>query len=568
MWDALLAAALGALSIIGLLTVDAEAISPSHRDADALGVLLTIGVWTAVAVRRRWPEATTWVVAALIMPFWVLDYVDVGTTIGVLIAIYTLAAHVDRPRSLQVGVVVGVALVAVMVSGVVAEHEDLPAIAVVGNVIIFATAWTVGDSVRSRRAYLAEVEARAEAAERDREQAAERAVQEERVRIARELHDVVAHSVSVMVVQAAAARRVLDRGDAACTAEALRTIETTGRNALDELRRLLGVLREDQGQASTSPQPTAGDVAALVDQCREAGLDVSLAVTGSPAELPAGVGLTVYRVVQEALTNVVKHAGVSQASVHLSPDRPGFVRMTVADCGGGFDPAGSQHGGGATSGGFGLFSIRERLGLLGGTFEIQSAAGIGSRIVIISPSGSSASDLEAPAERSPRRRTQNRVQANSADVEGPIRVLVVDDHEVVRHGLRTLLSNEPTLEVVGEASDGYEALAEAERLQPDVVLMDFSMPHMNGVEATRRLRQSMPHVRVVALSMYDEPDRAQAMLDAGACAYVVKSRRSEALIQTIQNVGRLPLHVDPPVRGTDSFITQEMQQGRREVSHH
>jgi len=317
------------------------------------------------------------------MPFWVLDYVDVGTSIGVLIAIYTLAAHVDRPRSLQVGVVVGLALVAVMVSGVVAEQEDLPAIAAVGNVIIFATAWTVGDSVRSRRAYLAEVEARAEAAERDREQAAERAVQEERVRIARELHDVVAHSVSVMVVQAAAARRVLDRGDPACTAEALRTIETTGRNALDELRRLLGVLREDQGQASTSPQPTAGDVAALVDQCREAGLDVSLAVTGSPAELPAGVGLTVYRVVQEALTNVVKHAGPARVEVRVGYGDP--VAIEVVD-----DGRGAGGDAGLPTGGQGLIGMRERVELFGGQLQVGPRPGGGFRVRASIPVGSHA----------------------------------------------------------------------------------------------------------------------------------------------------------------------------------
>jgi signal transduction histidine kinase len=375
-WDALLAAVLGALSIIGLLTVDAEAISPSHRDPDALGVALTIGVWSAVAVRRRWPEATTWVVAALIIPFWVLDYVDVGTTIGVLIAIYTLAAHVDRPRSLQVGVFVGLALVAVMVSGVVAEQEDLPAIAVVGNIIIFATAWTVGDSVRSRRAYLAEVEARAEAAERDREQAAERAVQEERVRIARELHDVVAHSVSVMVVQAAAAHRIIDR-DPERSAEALGVIEHTGRTALEELRRLLGVLREE-GTAETVPQPSADDVPALVERCRDAGLEVSLQVVGARPDLSAGASLAVYRIVQEALTNVMKHAGPARAAVSIRYGAE--VAIEVSD-----DGRGPRCDPDLSSSGQGLIGMRERVELYGGSLDVGPRPGGGFRVRVSVP---------------------------------------------------------------------------------------------------------------------------------------------------------------------------------------
>jgi signal transduction histidine kinase len=369
-WDALLALVLGAISLIGLLTIDPDQVSSSHREPDALGVALAVGIWTAVAFRRRHPQAITWIVAAGIVPYWVLDYVDSGVTIAVLLMTYTLAAHVDRPRSLQVGLAIGLLLVGVMIVGVVAEDEDLPAVAVVGNAIIFATAWTIGDSVRNRGAYLAEVEARAERAERDQAAAAERAVQEERVRIARELHDVVAHGVSVMVVQAGAGRRVIDRNPEQA-AEALGVIESSGRNALDELRRLLGVLRQAEGAAAVGPQPTAGDLDALVEQCRDAGMDVALEVVGEAPDLTAGVGLTVYRIVQEALTNVMKHAGPARA--HVSVRYDDVVHIEVSDDGRGHRPD-------VPSSGQGLIGMRERVELFGGTLSVGPRPGGGYRV--------------------------------------------------------------------------------------------------------------------------------------------------------------------------------------------
>lgn len=371
MWDALLALVLGAISLVGLITIDPETVGQSNRDPDLVGIALTIAIWVAAAFRRRNPEAVTTIVAAGIIPYWVLDYVDAGVTIAVLLATYTLAAHVERPRSLRVGLAVGFVLVAVMVAGVVAEEEDLPAVAVVGNAIIFATAWTIGDSVRHRSAYLAEVEARAERAEQDRERAAERAVHEERARIARELHDVVAHSVSVMVVQASAAHRVLERQPDQA-AEALGVIEATGRNALDELRRLLGVLRHEEAAATVDPQPTAGDIHALVEQWREAGMDVSLEVEGDAPDLPAGVGLTVYRIVQEALTNVMRHAGPARARVAVRYDDA--VRIEVTDDGRGSRPDD------VPSSGHGHIGMRERVELFGGTLAVGPRPGGGYRV--------------------------------------------------------------------------------------------------------------------------------------------------------------------------------------------
>ncbi len=370
-WDALLAAVLGTVSVVGLLTLDSETPTSSNREVDVVGVLLTVGIWLAVALRRRWPEAVAWAVTALLMPFWVLDYVDAGQTFGILLAIYTLAAHVDRPRSLRTGLAIGGILVAVMVTGVVAEEEDLPAVAVVGNAVIFATAWTIGDSVRNRGAYLAEVEARAERAEHEQEVAAERAVQDERVRIARELHDVVAHSVSVMTVQASAGRRVLERNPAQA-AEALAVIESTGRNALDELRRLLGVLRDQEGAAAVGPQPTAGDLHVLVENWREAGMDVVLRIDGEVPELSAGESLTVYRIAQEALTNVMKHAGPARAEVVVRY-RDDDVHLLVSDDGRGARPD-------VPSAGQGLIGMRERVELFGGTLAVGPRPGGGYQV--------------------------------------------------------------------------------------------------------------------------------------------------------------------------------------------
>lgn len=368
--DALLAAVLGTVSLVGLLTVDADSVGTSVRDADGLGVALVVGIWTATAFRRRWPERIAVVVAALTIPFWVLGYVDLGTTIAMLLLVYTVAAHVDRPRSLRLGLALVLALTGVMVAGVLAEDEDLPAVAVVANAIVFATAWTIGDAVRSRQAYLREVEARAEAAERGREQAAQRAVHEERARVARELHDIVAHSISVMVVQATAARRVIDR-DPGRSAEALGVIEKTGRTALDELRGLLSVLRED-GSPETMPQPTVDDLPDLVQHCRDAGLDVSLDIVGERPELSAVVSLAVYRVVQEALTNVMKHAGPARAEITLRYDDE--VTVEVVDDGRG--PGDPRPG----PPGQGLIGMRERVELFGGSLLIGARRGGGFRL--------------------------------------------------------------------------------------------------------------------------------------------------------------------------------------------
>jgi signal transduction histidine kinase len=200
---------------------------------------------------------------------------------------------------------------------------------------------------------------RADLAEREREVAAREAVVEERARIARELHDAIAHNVSMMVVQAGAERRVLDESQGS-TRDVLGTVEQIGRNALTEMRRLVGMLRTDEDDP-LAPQPGLGDLQTLVAQVREAGLPVELQVEGEPRELPVGLQLSAYRIVQEALTNALKHAGDARATVRVRY-ADDSLELEVVD-----DGVGAQAV--VTSGGHGLVGMRERVALYGGRFE-------------------------------------------------------------------------------------------------------------------------------------------------------------------------------------------------------
>ncbi|MEV4926853.1 sensor histidine kinase [Streptomyces roseoverticillatus] len=250
----------------------------------------------------------------------------------------------------------------------------------------FVLAWVLGDSMRTRRAYWAQLEERAARLEKDREQQARMAVTAERARIARELHDVVAHNVSVMVVQADGAAYVLDASPEQAK-QALETISGTGRQALAEMRRLLGVLRTEEGATEGGdyvPQPDVEQIGDLVEQVRGAGLPVQYEVEGAPRPLPSGVELTAYRIVQEALTNTRKHGG---------PEAGASVRLTYFDDGLGLlvedDGRGAQHelyeSGGADGMGHGLIGMRERVGMVGGTLDAGPRPGGGFRISVLLP---------------------------------------------------------------------------------------------------------------------------------------------------------------------------------------
>jgi signal transduction histidine kinase len=229
----------------------------------------------------------------------------------------------------------------------------------VGVVLIISIAWLAGFAIGGKLEQASAAQARAERLEREQEAEARAAVAEERARIARELHDVVGHSVSVMTVQASAVRRRLTP-DQEQEREALEIVEQTGREALAEMRRLVGVLRRPEEAPALAPQPSLEHLDRLVAQARESGLPVELKVEGDPSQLPPGVDLTAYRLVQEGLTNAIKHARASRADVVVRYE-DGAVEISVVDDGDG--------GGAGGGGGHGLVGMRERVAVYGGEIE-------------------------------------------------------------------------------------------------------------------------------------------------------------------------------------------------------
>jgi signal transduction histidine kinase len=334
-----------------------------HRAAG--GVTLALLQVAPLLVRRRYPVAVLAVVAAACA----LDIAvySNGVPVAAAIAAYTVAEQRSRTESLVVAAIaaLGIALTALVVDG---WSQAL------GDLVPFAAAWVFGDNLGTRRAYTRALEERAERLEREQEREAARAVAEEQARIARELHDVIAHNLSVMVVQAAAANDVFDARPERAR-EALRTIEATGRTALAELRRLLGGVRGDG--ADFTPQPDLGQLDVLIDQVRAAGLQVVFRIQGEPRPLPAALELSAYRVVQEALTNTLKHAHASRVDIALNYS-DGALDIEVCDDGTG---NGSEPGAG-----HGLIGMRERVGVFGGSLDTGPAPGGGFKITARFPS--------------------------------------------------------------------------------------------------------------------------------------------------------------------------------------
>jgi signal transduction histidine kinase len=330
--------------------------------------------------RRRWPVL---VFIAVGIPRSLYDQLGIGFAplpLGPAIAYYTI---MDR-CSTKVRVVISVLLIVGVIEGQTTPGHTEPYDFFIA-VLQLAVAGMLGILSRTRRSYLQAVETRAEQAEGERERQVALAAAEERARIARELHDVVAHHVSLMAVQSEAAAALLP-GRPAEAGKAVDIIGQTAREALTELRRLLGVLRgpaDVNGRAATSPAPSIGELGEVLGQVRQAGIAVNLRVEGSPSKLPPGVDLAAYRIVQEALTNTVKHSGAAEAAVIVSYE-PGYVTVSVTDTGSGAAAvtladqarrgrAGSSNGGGARpalSGGFGLAGIAERVASCGGSLTV------------------------------------------------------------------------------------------------------------------------------------------------------------------------------------------------------
>jgi signal transduction histidine kinase len=285
---------------------------------------------------------------------------------GILTVCFLFGMLGDRRQSVA-GIAIGVgATFVVNANDPNRATEDFVAVPV-----LFLVVWIVGLALGHQLRQKREAEERAQRAEREREERARSAVTEERQRIARELHDVVAHSISVMTVQAGGVRRLL-HADQTREREALETIEETGRQALAEMRRMLGILRQPTDEPALAPQPSIATLEALVDQVREAGLPVEYRIEGEPVPLPPGVELSAYRIVQEALTNALKYAGPARAEVSVSYGRDALELEITNDGRVDGDAQGSGHG---------LIGMRERVAVFGGTLEAGPREGADGFIV-------------------------------------------------------------------------------------------------------------------------------------------------------------------------------------------
>lgn len=342
-------------------------------------ILWHFATLTPIVARRRWPWlAVAGTAATVVVPIWVGPQAWSAQNLVVYVVAYTVASRLPL---LPAVLATATTWAPVMLLGTTqswALGEGPLRVRMLGllvvNILSAMVCFFIGRTVYTRRAYITALEDRARAAETNQKAIAEQAVADERRRIARELHDVVAHHVSVMSVLAAGVRRTLVR-DPTAADEALATIEGTGRTAMREMRRLLNILRaadDDDGGVELMPQPGLAAVEVLVEQLRDAGLPVRLHVTGQPVQLDPGVALTVFRIVQEALTNTLKHAGHATADVRIG-FLPETLTVEVTDNGRG-------PGIGPPAAGHGLVGMRERVALYGGALRIGPRPGGGYRV--------------------------------------------------------------------------------------------------------------------------------------------------------------------------------------------
>ena len=365
--DVALGTVVAVLGVVSLWSVPAY-ISYDFRDPDALGVLLAVAAGAAVAVRGRWPVPSFAVASVASLATLQLGYSTGVGGLAALLVLYTVAVRCPSRTSAPATAALAGLLTLVLVFGPV--EPTLTDWFV--NVVVLLTAWSLGRSVRGRRAYTAGLEERNRALVAAREARLEAVTASERARIAREMQDLVAHGLTAMTVQAAAARRVL-RADPDTAEQLLASVEGAGHEVVQEVRRILSVLSAGGAPADRRPQPGVADLEELVARARADGLSVELATTGSPAELDPGVALTAYRLVQEALGNSRQHAGAAAVRVVLDW-RPGLLTLAVEDDGRGVvDDSDDEE----PADGRGLWSLRERVQAYGGRLRAGPRTGGG-----------------------------------------------------------------------------------------------------------------------------------------------------------------------------------------------
>jgi signal transduction histidine kinase len=348
------AALLAALAV----AVAVDAATASHADHRLITAVVLVATMSAFALRRTRPDLMVagFAVGYAACTLFLTPIQDFSATLPpIIIAGYSVGRHAGRAELHRSIVVLAALVVVVDVAGGTTTVGDF-----VFPSLLIGISMAVGRTLRNRALVAVELAERTERLSHERELRAAEAAYDERRRIARELHDVIAHTLSVMVVQAGGARRTLDR-DPVLAAQALETVETTGRAALGELRRMLGFVGD--GGAPTEPQPTLAQLPVLVTRACGAGLETELAVEGEPVPLPAGAEVTVYRIAQEALTNALKYAGPGARATVLLRWSPEAVELQVRDRGGGPAPEDPAR---LPSGGHGVAGMRERAALYGG----------------------------------------------------------------------------------------------------------------------------------------------------------------------------------------------------------
>ncbi|MEU8117984.1 sensor histidine kinase [Spirillospora sp. NPDC049024] len=374
--DTLLALFVTVMQVQGTVArVAAEGATRPLADLGNLGYALLAVSGLVLVVRRRWPVPVFAATALASLAYYAVDFPDGPGWLGLFVSLYTLAAYGDGRRSLLIA---GTGI-AVLAAVWLYQASDIEPRAAIGWVFFRIGASVMsaalGESVRSRRVIAAEAQERAELAERTREEVARARVDAERLRIAREVHDTVAHAVAIINVQSGVTAHVLDKRPEQAR-EALRAIEETSSRALQEMRAILGVLRDDDD--GRAPQPGLDQIDELTAKAREAGLDVTLDASPPTAPLPGAVGSAAYRILQESVTNVIRHVGPTRVTVALNPGTDALeIRVTDEGrrTGGG---NGSAPGGTDSRGpGRGILGMRERCRLLGGEFDAGPTPGGG-----------------------------------------------------------------------------------------------------------------------------------------------------------------------------------------------
>lgn len=356
-------------------------------DLGQLGYLLLVASGAVLVVRRRWPWAVFTVTALVSLTYYALDFPDGPGWLGLFVALYTLTAQGDGRRSLLVA---GLGIAVLSVWWLVAAKDVEPQAAIgwvffrIGASVMSAA---LGESVRSRRVIAAEAVQRAEVAERTKEDEARARVNAERLRIAREVHDTVAHAIAIINVQAGVTTHVLDRRPEQVR-EALATIERTSSRALEEMRTILGVLRAaDDGRA---PHPGLAQVDELAAKARGAGLTVTVDLGETPVSVPSAVGSAAYRVMQEAITNVIRHVGPTRVRIALDYDDEA-LELRVTDEGRPAALVPDLHRGPTEERrGHGIVGMRERCQLLGGDLDARPVPGGGFEVMARLPLAPSA----------------------------------------------------------------------------------------------------------------------------------------------------------------------------------